>query len=481
MHFRHRLSSDLNQTVIAAIGGRLWQFISGPLTVFLIARQFSEVEQGFFYAFSGYLGTQAFFELGLSSVLISFAGHQHAAIESTDAKDSLGARTMLTDLVRKSLRYYAVSSLLFLLITGASGFLFFSRQQVAIPWEGPWCALMLVATLNLAMTPLIAILEGTGSAKTVYRNRFLQAILGSITVWLALLFNFSLWTTVASAAVQLAMQLVLVLGPGRHLLRGDLLRSSEDASIRWRRNVLPMQWRIAVQGIALYLATQALTLVLLETQNVQIAGRWGMTWSILLALQSMAIAWVNAAFPQATRFAANAQFSQLRSYWRQISVASSLLLLTGLVAFALVVSILNTLEISLGSRFIDPLDLLLFGIGMLAYHWAASLGYLVRAQKRESLYWAATLGQIVVAVACWTAGGIGGVRPLCIAFAVANMLVLLPLHLLAYHWDLKQGVDERSGGRHRKHDEKHQEEDRENNRSEPPLLIVPQKIDELAD
>ncbi len=428
-------TTELNHTVLAAIGGRLWQFISGPLTVYLIARQFTEIEQGFFYAFGGYLGMQAFFELGLSGVLVSIAGHEQAAIESHDPEIARQGAAKLADLTTKSLRVYAICSLLFFLITAISGYYFFARQPSQLSWTAPWIALIAVAAFNLLLTPLLAILEGTGHARMVYRGRFLQAVMGSLAVWIALLANVSLWVAVISAVAQCAVQCFLIFGPAKSTLRRIRTSADSSISINWRHTVLPMQWRIAIQGIALYLATQALTLVLMETQSITVAGRWGMTWSILLALQSMAIAWVTAAFPQATRFSANQQDQKLASYWTRVSWASALLLVTGLVCFAAAIGLLKWVYPSLADRFIDPYSVLIFGIGMTAYHLAACLGYLVRAQKRESLYWAATLGQLGVAVACWSTCYFGGVNLLCIAYAATNALFLLPLHLLAYRID----------------------------------------------
>jgi hypothetical protein len=452
--WRHYLkfgSRDLNHTVAAAIGGRLWQFASGPLTVYLIAIRFTEVEQGFFYAFSGYLGMQAFFELGLNGVLISIAGHEHATIDSAIQQQNMAGNTApspvndvaysrLADLLYKSVQVYLLAALAFFLIAGFSGHLFFARQAVTTPiqWLLPWWSLMALATFNLWLTPFLAILEGTGHARLVYRGRFIQAIFGSVTVWLALLAHCSLWTAVVSAAVQTVVQCYMIAGPGWKFLAPLLAHRKQQITIAWRATVLPMQWRIALQGIALFLATQALTPVLMETQNVSVAGRWGITWSILLALQSMAMAWINAAFPLATRFAAHHERKKLRRYWRKVTWASSSLLFGGLLAFITALLLLQFYWPSLASRFLLPSEIFVFGSGMLAYHFAASLSYLVRAQKRESLYWAATLGQLAVASSCWIAGYFGNVTTLCVAFAVTNIGFLLPLHLLAWRWDLKR-------------------------------------------
>ena len=160
-----------------------------------------------------------------------------------------------------------------------------------------------------------------------------------------------------------------------------------------------------------------------------------MTWSILLALQAMATAWLTAAFPQATQLAAKRDLPRLHAYWRRVGLASGGLLAIGIIAMSAVIAGLQAFGWELGFRFIAPTNCLLFGIGMIAYHVAACFGYLVRAQRRESLYWAATIGQACVAAGGWYACSIGGVTALCLAYAILNVVILLPLHMVAWRID----------------------------------------------
>lgn len=438
------LSANSRAAISAAMLSRIWQFLAGPITVILIAKFFSPQEQGFFYAFSGYLGMQTFFELGLSSILITVAGHEYAQAQQTlspTLKEPLEASeplAKLSDLFRKAVVFYTIAAIGFALISGGSGLLFFARQDAQVIWQGPWVTVVIFAAANLWLTPWMAILEATGDAALVHRGRFAQAILGSFAVWIALSLRLGLWTSVVAACMQTVVQIAILWGLRASQFRTIWAAHRHAITIAWRKTVLPLQWRIAVQGIALYLATQALTLVLLETQTAQVAGQWGMTWTILLALQAMATAWLTAAFPQATHLAARKQWSEFRSYWTRMGIASGACLLLGLIGFTATLAILDRWQWPLAKRFIPPWHILSFGVGMLAYHAAACLGYLVRAQRRESLYWAATLGQAIVAAGCWYACGVGGVRALCVAYATLNLLVVLPLHVLAWWIDRRE-------------------------------------------
>src|SRR5438105_14192168 len=61
--------------------GRIWTLCAGPFTVIFIAAFLSKNEQGFYYAFSSVLGVVSLFELGLSSVILQFTGHERAHLE----------------------------------------------------------------------------------------------------------------------------------------------------------------------------------------------------------------------------------------------------------------------------------------------------------------------------------------------------------------------------------------------------------------
>lgn len=431
---------SFSRTVLAALGSRFWQIISGPVTVFLIAKFFNEAEQGVFYAFSGYLGIQAFFELGLSGVLISVAGHENfipgeVTTEEENAERERIRKGKLADLLIKAVRFYLVAGAGFLLVTGVSGYLFFQRQQLEISWGIPWGVLVIFATSSFVMTPLFAILEGTGKARLVYFGRLWQAVIGSLAVWAAIVSGAGLWTAVASSVVQTSVQLAILFGPASQHLRTILRNRNDRIAIEWNRIVLPMQWRIALQGIALYLSTQAFTLVLMDGQSTEVAGRWGISSTVLFALQAMAMSWVMACYPQATEMAATGNWRSLNRYWLRVAGSSAALLVFGILSFSIVLWGLDFTKWTLQDRFVAPSNVAIFGVGMVAYHIAATLSYYVRAQRRESLYMAAVLGQLCVAATSWYAASTFGTEAMCWAYALSNALILLPLHLIAFWID----------------------------------------------
>ena len=78
MHWLRRLIGD--RALGFSLVGRVWQTISGPITIALIIVTLSPAQQGVYYALVSIVGLQAFVELGLLNVLISYAGQESSRI-----------------------------------------------------------------------------------------------------------------------------------------------------------------------------------------------------------------------------------------------------------------------------------------------------------------------------------------------------------------------------------------------------------------
>src|SRR5690349_10446623 len=71
--------------VLLGIAGKVWTGASGVVTALLIAYAFTPEIQGYHYAFLSLIGLQVFVELGLSTVLAVFAGHEWSALRLSAA------------------------------------------------------------------------------------------------------------------------------------------------------------------------------------------------------------------------------------------------------------------------------------------------------------------------------------------------------------------------------------------------------------
>ena len=71
---------NIDKNVSIFLSGRLFSYISYPLTLALIINFLNPVEQGYYYTFLTLLSFSMFLELGLGIILTNFASHEFAKL-----------------------------------------------------------------------------------------------------------------------------------------------------------------------------------------------------------------------------------------------------------------------------------------------------------------------------------------------------------------------------------------------------------------
>jgi hypothetical protein len=376
--------------VFFLVVSRIWQFVTGPVTLALMAIYFSPEMRGYFYTFSSILALQVFFELSLHVVLINVVSHEWSQLGIDEEGQLTGtdvAKSRLISLLRTSLAWYGAAAVLFVVTCGTCGAVFLSQETVGVSeWLLPWASLVVITGGLLSLQPFTAILEGCDQLAIVNRYRFRQAVSGSLVVWAIIVSGGGLWAAVGSAAVRLCWEL--------HLLcrrYGKFFHSFFDRApvhrIDWRNEVWPLQWRLALQGVASWAALQMLTPVIFRYQGDIEAGRMGMTWNVLIAIQAATFSWVETRRPKFGQLAATGDSLELdRSFFRQTSI-SVITLLVGLVAFWTAIAVLNhsttPFAAKIADLFLGPLPVGVLCVGMVSLQVSCAMSVYVRANKCE--------------------------------------------------------------------------------------------------
>lgn len=395
-----------------AVLAKLWQLLTGPLTQLIMVLSFSKATQDYYYAFSSMLGMQIFVELGLSIVLISVSSHEWSRLSLQDGKivGDASAKSRLISLGRMMLRWYGTAALIFAATITMAGFLFFSETSSAgtggspirekVAWLTPWIALVIVNGLQLPLLPLTAILEGCNQLSVINRVRFWQGVAGTVVMWLALTSGFGLWSLVASASIRLAGELYLVAVRYRPFF--DAFRSpSEQDQIDWKHEILPLQWRIAVQGILLWLANSLPLLLIFKNWPEGAAAQLGMTWTILTALQGASLAWIETRRPVFGALIAARKFRELDQLFFRMMRLSMLIMTAAVICFSLTVWWMGTrtewLFERLAGRMLPVGPTAMFSMAMVLLQFALCTNLYVRAHKRDPFLVASIVSSLTVA------------------------------------------------------------------------------------
>lgn len=435
---------QLDRSLQYVILGRLWQVLSGPVTIALVIRMLSMEEQGIYYGLIGVVGIQAFFELGLLSVLVSQASHEHAILsrESRDGSnlEIRSAEQRLNTLITSSRRWFTFASALFAGGAICLAFFTFEDTQTA-QWLAPMLLLIPLAALTVFLSPSISILEGSGYREDVYRFRFYQMLTGSLAVWLGLELGLSLWVLPLSTFVQVAWMSYQV-----RLHQHDFFNRFTDSTFStdeinangysWSRDVMPIQWRAALTSIAYHVATQMFTVIIIKFHSLEEAAPLGMTMTAVAAIQLLSQAWVQTKLPLASKLHGDGNREAAGTLWRKIGVISSGILIASFAGFAVAISQLPALEMLIGKslvdRFITPSQIIVLGIGALANHLITLQGAYVLSQRAKPLALAIAIGFGAIAAAVWLGGYLYSINGIVGGYTLGMVFCALPVHTFAY-------------------------------------------------
>ncbi len=421
---------------------KAWQAVTGPVTLTLVLTAMTLPEQGIYYGLVNVVGIQSLFEMGLLNVLISHAGYAYSALNSDQSEQRSAASGKLRSLVHVSQRWFLCIALLFAVVAIALGWRTFSNTGVRLPWHWPLLAVVPIVALTVSLSPHLAILEGAGQRASIYRFRFWQMIAGSLTAWAALLSGLQLWTIVLVATVQAGFAMHLVWIEHRDFWRRLNQHTEGSGAFRWVQDVLPMQWRAGIISVAHYLASQTFVLVVLNraaTDAADEAGRMGPTLTIVTAIQSLALAWVQTKYSVVSAHHGAGQRETAGELWRQTTVVSSSLLVLGLGTLVIILAAMPLLGRGIENNFIQPWQLATLSVGLLANHLLAIQSYYVMARGANPFWIPTTVGFLITAASVYYFGASYSVAGVVSAYTLSMACIALPLHSVAY-WKFRRAL-----------------------------------------
>ncbi|MFZ6770737.1 hypothetical protein ACO0LM_27080 [Undibacterium sp. Di26W] len=319
---------------------------------------------------------------------MQFASHEMAQLTWLPERILQGnekALSRLYSLLKLIARWYGAIALLIIIFILPAGYYFFNSNAAAssISWQLAWIWLIVAAAFNILLTPVFALLEGCGHVAQVARLRMLQNMGGSLVCWGMLASGSGLLAMPAMSTVMLLIGLCwlfIVYGKFFRALATTYLTTSK---IDWKTEIWPLQWRIAISWLSGYFIFQFFVPVLFAYRGAIEAGQMGMSLSIVGAISTVAIAWVNTRAPQFGRLAAVRHFRELDSIFFRILKQSTVVIILGTISLLSIKLFLVRTDHPLDARILPLVPFILLLLTTVVNHIVFGLAIYLRSHKEE--------------------------------------------------------------------------------------------------
>ncbi len=434
--FRH---FGLSKEVVFSLLLKSWQACAGLLGLYLIGIYFPPEVQGFYYTFASLVALQSFVELGLSLVISNVASHEWSLLRFAKDGSIEGDKHALCRLVslgRFVFKWYAVAALVFFVLAGGAGYCFFTEAQtIGVDWQIPWFTHIAFSSLFLWCMPFLSLLEGCEQVAKVAKFRFWQSLASNLSFWTAIAAGANLWAAPALSSIS-ALSCIYYLIVSRRLFFRPFFRPPVSAYIDWKTEILPMQWRLALQGVMNYFLFSLFTPVMFYYHGPVIAGQMGMSLQLVGAIQSIASIWFMAKAPRFAILIARGEFDRLDAEWRKATLLAVSMMLVGVALMLGALCLMTELHLDLANRVLSPHSIAMLAAGSVFSLWGSSMSVYLRAHKREVLLTSAILSALVMGLMVWQLGSRFGPLGASASFLFGFSCVSLPM--VFYAWKKAQ-------------------------------------------
>ncbi len=286
----------------------------------------------------------------------------------------------------------------------------------------------------LAITPMLALIEGCGFVRQIAGLQLRYSLLGSVLFWLALAAHWHLYTAPITNTVSLFYGMAWIWKKYKVMLL-DLLRTPithANGAIGWRKEVWPLQWKIAMSWGSGYLVFSTFTPILFAERGPISAGRMGLSLTVMSAISAIALAWVS------TKSAPFGSLVALRN-WKELDRIFFPSMLYSTLALALLGAVVYTgalllaaAHINLASRVLSPAPLLFLVLTTLVNQPLFAAAIYLRAHKQEPFLWLSVINGVAVTSCTLTvAHRFGSLGIMTGYFAINSISTLYGLRLFS--------------------------------------------------
>lgn len=349
---------------------RVWQAVSGLVTLYFVTRFLSPDDQGFYYTISTLVGMMLALDMGLTNILVPLTSKH-----SVDVAEPMSLDDHLLGIGGYAVRWFQWSGL-FLLIIAPLGLAFLNiRSESADSSLGyAWYAVMLGTVGVYMFSPFVLLLEGMGKVTEVYGQRLVQGVFASLFMWFALYEGSGLYAIAIPPLVCLVATIAWLI-----LRHREVLKQVWHAKplVAWLQAIWPIQWRTGANVFIGYLLIFVYTPMYYALFGPQEAGKIGLTMACSNTLFVVSISGLVGKLPKLSKLLAEGRFKAADDLYHAEEAKAARLFSLLSIGFLIILFMLKDYAIT--DRFMNYAQVACIQLAMFFYLKAAALGYFLRA------------------------------------------------------------------------------------------------------
>jgi O-antigen/teichoic acid export membrane protein len=284
---------------------------------------------------------------------------------------------------------------------------------------------------NLWLLPFLALLEGCNQMTSTSRFRLIQALVSNLATWVVLALGGELWALPVLSGTSLLLLLSYLAFTQRSFFE-PFFRPPRGAKLHWQRDLFPMQWRLAIQGLFSYLSFPIYPVLIFTAVGAVEAGRVGMGLQIVNAIQSLGLVLLSTRAPKLAIAIAQGRQDLLQKLWWTASLQAIVMMTFLSTAFVTVLTFATFIDWPPADRVISVFSFTLLILGSLMALAVQCVAVYLRAHRVERLTLVGVVSGAAYGLSAWAVAPTFGSLGIASSYLMVTAFVTLPLTLRVY-------------------------------------------------
>ena len=440
----------LDKSTLITILSRASSAVLGVLVLFLLSQKLTQVEQGYYFTFYSVLALQFIFDLGFSTIIKQFVGSEVGKYKlalkcrNDGIAGSITDNIKLLEMIRFIIKWYSLLVVVISVILIVIGLLFFKQSEDNVNWFFPWIVIVIFTAVNLFNLALLSVCEGLDKILQVSKVILLQSLIAPIGVIIALYLDLKLYSPSVGLFIKILISFFGILYIAGPILRTAFCNASSNSFV-WKKDMLPMQWRMFVSILCGYIILQLFTPLSFKFLGAIYAGQIGLSLNVIQLIVSISSVVYLIKIPIYSSLIGENKVADANQLFRSNAKISFSLLATIFIIFLSFIYLSTSLNLpylaELSSRFLPLKELFLLCIAYFIYMLFSSLASFSRCFREELFLKQSIFTSLFIIIGfSLTITKFQGIG-LILTFLCVNLLYCLPNGYKIYTQQLKEKIN----------------------------------------